>query len=178
MRNNLLLIVTAATMVACAATTGINSSPVVKVDLDAVVESRAVNSDSNLVTSGQPSAAALEVFAEQGFKTVIDLRGKDEERGVDESSVVDALGMSYVNFEIVGLSAINVDNAAKLTEIIDAAEGPVLLHCGSANRAGALIALQRGLEGADAEMALEFGRKSGVTMPRIEEHVLEQLNSQ
>lgn len=175
MRNSLLVIFIVATMAACAAIGGGLMPPVTKVDLDVIVESGVVNSESRLVTSGQPSAAALKVFAEQGFKTVIDLRGKDEQRGLDESATVVDLGMTYVNFEIAGLSAMNLDNAATLAEIIDSSDGPILLHCGSANRAGAMIALQRSLQGADAETALELGRKSGVTMPGIEAHVLQQL---
>jgi hypothetical protein len=39
----------------------------------------------------------------------------------------------------------------------------VLLHCASANRAGALLALRAKLEGADDDTALALGVAGGVT---------------
>lgn len=145
----------------------------VKADLNAVVEAGTVASKAKLVTAGQPDREALEVFAADGFTTVIDLRGATENRGLDEASVVDSLGMDYINFEITDRNAISLDNARQLSELIAAAPGPVLLHCGSANRVGALLALGKSLEGASDSEALDYGKSAGLRS--LESRVVEVL---
>jgi len=39
----------------------------------------------------------------------------------------------------------------------------VLVHCGSGNRVGALLALRASLDGADDEKALALGREGGLS---------------
>jgi hypothetical protein len=48
-----------------------------------------------ITTAGQPSADELTAVAAAGYKTVIDLRGPNEDRGLDEKKTVEELGMSY-----------------------------------------------------------------------------------
>lgn len=144
-----------------------------KVDLGAVVTEGVVQPVDGVSSAGQPDEAAFKVFAEQGYKTVIDLRAAREDRGLDEPAVVEGLGMNYVNLPITGLEAISFDNARKLDQLIANADGPVLVHCGSANRVGALLALSESLKGADDEAALEYGREGGMT--RLESRVKEVL---
>ena len=117
----------------------------------------------DLTTLGQPDLASLELLAESGYTTVIDLRSPEENRGIDERSIVDGLGMSYVSLPIDGASGISYENADILNRLLSEAAGPVLLHCGSGNRAGALLALSEKLNGADNETALAVGRKAGMT---------------
>ena len=138
------------------------SAPALKVDLQAVVESHHVEPVDGITAAGQPDAEALKVFAAEGYKTVIDLRGPDEDRGIDEPAVVASLQMSYVSLPISGRDAISFDNARKLDALLAKADGPVLIHCGSSNRVGALLALRKSLEGADDETALEYGREGGL----------------
>ena len=93
---------------------------------------------------------------------------------MDEAAVISELGMEYIVFPIDKPEAINFDNARELTRLIEESEGPVLVHCGSSNRVGALFALQKRLDGADYEVALEYGREAGMT--RLEERVKEVLS--
>ena len=53
---------------------------------------------------------------------------------------------------------------------------PVLVHCGSGNRVGALLALQKSQEGADVEAAVAYGKEGGLT--RLEEHVRKLLQEE
>jgi uncharacterized protein (TIGR01244 family) len=127
-------------------------------------------------SSGQPNAEQLEVLAERGYVAVIDLRGPGEDRGLDEAEAAAAAGLAYSPLPIPDAAALNVDNARRLGELLDSFEGPVLVHCGSGNRVGALAALLAAEEGADLDEALEAGRTAGLT--RLESRVREQLEEQ
>lgn len=143
------------------------------VDLAQVKASGGVRPVNGITSAGQPDREALEVFADSGYKAVIDLRGAAESRGLDEAAVVEDLGMSYVPFPVTGTEAINFGNAAKLQRLIDAQDGPVLVHCGSGNRVGALLALAKALDGADDDAAIAAGKEGGLT--RLEPVVRERL---
>lgn len=146
-----------------------------KVDLDAVVISGQVKPVDGITTAGQPNEAGFKVFAEHGYVAVIDLRTEGEDRGLDEPAVVVALGMNYVPMPI-GRDGITFENATKLQGLIDQYDEPVLVHCGSANRVGALFALNEYLETGDAEKALDVGRAAGLT--RLEGAVKDAMGAQ
>jgi len=134
-----------------------------KVDLEKVVELGTVSPVDGITSAGQPDEAALEVFADAGYATVIDLRGEGEDRGFDEAAVVEDLGLHYVTLPIEDGDAISFENARKLDALLQEYPGPVLVHCGSGNRVGALLALRESLDGADDESALALGRDGGLT---------------
>jgi uncharacterized protein (TIGR01244 family) len=146
------------------------------VDLGQVVESGAVAPVGNITSAGQPDEAALKVFADSGYVAVIDLRGPGENRGLDEASAVVDLNMQYIAFPVVGHDAISYENAQELDNVLSEIDGPVLLHCGSGNRVGALLALRASLDGADDEQALEYGRSAGLTglEPVVKERLSER----
>ncbi len=125
------------------------------------------------VSSGQPDAAQLETLAEQGYVALIDLRGPDEDRGFDEAAAAAAAGLEYSALPIENRGAVTVENARQLGELLDSFDGPVVVHCGSGNRVGALVALLEADRGASAEEALEAGRAAGLT--RLEGVVRERL---
>ncbi|MCH8100138.1 MAG: hypothetical protein IIB74_06850 [Proteobacteria bacterium] len=144
-----------------------------KVDLQAVVASGDVHPVDGISAAGQPDADAFKVFADSGYVAIIDLRAEHEPRGLDEQAVVEGLGMDYVLMPIVDAAAINFDNARRLDELLKQYDGPVLIHCGSSNRVGALLALRASLNGADDEGALQVGRDGGLT--GLEVRVIEVL---
>jgi uncharacterized protein (TIGR01244 family) len=144
-----------------------------KGDLEQVVELGTVSAADDVTSAGQPNEAALEVFANAGYVAVIDLRRADEDHGIDEASVVEEFGMHYVNLPIAGSGAVNFDNARQLDELLLQFDGPVLVHCASGNRVGAMLVLRAYLNGADKEAALDYGREAGLT--KLEETVHERL---
>ena len=152
-----------------------NTVPELKVDLATVVSTGVVVPVDGMTSAGQPDEAALGVFAKQGYTTVIDLRTEGENRGIEEAEVVEGLGMEYISLPI-GRDDINFDKARSLDRLIAEADGPVLVHCGSGNRVGALLALSKSLDGADDETALEYGRKGGMT--RLESTVKQALTEE
>lgn len=145
----------------------------VKVDIADVVADGNVTPVDGITSAGQPSAEALAVFRDSGYTAVIDLRGPGEDRGFDERAAVESLGMQYIALPIVGGDAISYASARQLDRLIEAQEGPVLVHCGSGNRVGALLALAANLDGADDETAVAIGRDAGLTS--LEPIVLERL---
>lgn len=125
------------------------------------------------LSTGQPDRAVLETIAAAGFSAVIDLRGADEERGIDERAAVESLGMTYVALPIATPADATFENAAALVEILAGIDGPVLLHCASGNRVGALFALSAKAGGASSEEALTLGQAAGLT--RWEKTIREKL---
>jgi len=127
-----------------------------------------------ITTSGQPDAGSLTELAAAGYSAVIDLRGPQEDRGIDEQAEVEQNGMEYISIPVVGSDDVSYENAAVLDRLISQMDGPVLIHCGSGNRAGALLALREKINGADNETALALGKKAGLT--RLEDTVEQRLN--
>ena len=133
------------------------------VDVGAVVERTSVTPVDGITSAGQPDQAALAVFSENGYVAIIDMRGEREDRGMDEKAVVESLGMDYVLLPIASEDDISFENAKKLDDLLAAYDGPVLIHCGSGNRVGALLALRQSMNGADDEAAIEYGKQGGLT---------------
>jgi uncharacterized protein (TIGR01244 family) len=115
-----------------------------------------------ITTAGQPTAAALSAAAAAGYRAVIDLRGTQEDRGFDERAVVAGLGMSYSALPVDGAMGVTYTNAAALDKLLAGLPRPVLIHCSTGNRAGALLALRAKLDGANADAALALGVAAGL----------------
>ncbi len=154
-------------LVACGSPAEVAAETPLKVDLNMVVADGSVTPSDGMTTAGQPDEAALNVFAESGYAAVIDLRTEGEDRGMDEKAVVEGLGMEYESLPITR-GDITYESAAALDELIASYDEPVLLHCGSANRVGALLALRASANGADDEAAIAVGKKAGLTSSELE----------
>lgn len=176
MKNSLLLplFLLANALVAHAAD-GPSERAGVHVNVAAVIESGEVSPVNGITSSGQPDESALRVFADAGYVAVIDMRGPDEDRGLDdEQAAVEALGLDYIPFPIASREEINFDSAKELDALLQGIDGPVLLHCGSGNRVGAVLALRHSMHGADDDEAIAHGKDAGLT--RLEDLVRERLD--
>lgn len=99
-----------------------------------------------IILAGQPTAADLEAWRDQGVTTVFNLRtpGEMDDRAVvpyDEAAQAAALGLEY-RHEPVGGKAYpyRPELLEAFAASVAATDGPVLLHCGTAARAGLLYA--------------------------------------
>lgn len=151
----------------------VTASHVVHISRDEILSDPAMLPDEGYLSTGQPDEAVLRSIAEAGFVAVIDLRTADEDRGIDEKAEAEALGLSYISLPVAGSDGINYENAEELDRLLTEFDGPVLLHCGSGNRVGALFALREKLHGASDEDALAVGQAAGLT--RSEKTVEERL---
>lgn len=121
--------------------------------------------DTDLYSAGQPTVEDLADAAAKGIRTVINLRGPEEPVAFDERAKVQQLGLGYVSLPIAGAQDLGRGTIETFARELQQARrvGPVLIHCGSSNRVGAAIALQRGwLEGCNAREALASGRSAGL----------------
>lgn len=120
---------------------------------------------NGLHSSGQPSDDQLQALPAHGIGVVIDLRGDGETPDLDEAAVVRGLGIDYHNLPVGGPDGLTRSNVEQLDALLAAAGGrPVLVHCASGNRVGAMMALREAwLRGASPEEAMAVGRQWGLT---------------
>lgn len=130
----------------------------------------------NVCCAGQPSRKQLEAARQRGVKTVVNLCAPYE-GSFDERKVVEALGMTYVSIPVAGAVDLTQVNAAQLARVLnDPDRQPVLVHCASSNRVGALFALKAFyMDRSGIEKALEIGRAAG--LKSLEPTVRELLES-
>ncbi len=123
---------------------------------------------------GQPQPEQLASASQAGVRTVINLRRPDERGTRGEQDRVEELGMTYVSIPISGADDFDAQNAQALSDALEQAERPVIVHCGSGPRVGALFAMRAFyVDGLSVEEALEVGRASG--MGRYEKEVKSRL---
>jgi protein tyrosine phosphatase (PTP) superfamily phosphohydrolase (DUF442 family) len=97
-----------------------------------------------LVTSGQPTAAALARLHDLGFDAVIDLAPSTVEGAVrDEEAIVRGQGLAYVNIPIDFGRPRARDVDAFLAAMAGLRERKVLVHCQVNMRASSLVFLYR-----------------------------------
>jgi uncharacterized protein (TIGR01244 family) len=117
---------------------------------------------AGLVTAGQPAAGDWNALAAAGIRAVINLRPQAEMQGRDERAEVAAAGMRYIELPIATSADITPESAQRLAALLGEAEGPVLVHCGSGNRVGGLLAVAMAQSGMQTDEAIEFGRGAGM----------------
>lgn len=115
-------------------------------------------------SGGQPTVEQLQALPTHGIAVVIDLRADTETPDLDEAAMVRGLGLDYRNLPVGGAAGLTRDNVQALDRLIaDAGDRPLLVHCASGNRVGAMMALrERWLRGATPEQALAVGRDWGM----------------
>ena len=139
------------------------SEKVVKLTNDAILGGSEVVEGGHHISGGQPDQVVLDLLKETGYRAVVDMRRLSEDRGFDEQAAVENLGMDYYSLPVDGLQGVTFDNARRLDQLLNDIDGPVLLHCKSGNRVGALLALRASLNGASDEDALFIGKVGGMT---------------
>jgi len=121
-----------------------------------------------VTTGGKPSAQQLMAAKQSGVRSVISLL--PEAQTADEAAEARRLGLSFTSIPIADASALTPDNAARLASAMDAPGAkPLLLHCDSGDRTGALLALRAYyVDHASSEAALLLGASAGMTSLRTQ----------
>ncbi|WP_053057701.1 fused DSP-PTPase phosphatase/NAD kinase-like protein [Rubrobacter aplysinae] len=131
-----------------------------------------------VATAGQPSRKHLQSLAGAGYRTVLDLRAPEENRGLDEPEAVREAGMQYINLPVTP-DTLRDEIFDRFRQIMDdPARRPILLHCSSANRVGALLLPYMILEEEKSyEEASEIASRVGLRSHELEHKALEYARS-
>lgn len=98
-----------------------------------------------------------------GIRQVIDLTTPGEARDFDEATAVRSAGMRYVRLPVAGAEDLTRANVQAFDRLFADAARPVLVHCASGNRVGAMVALRAAwIDGASTDQALAEGRRWGL----------------
>ncbi|MBU6954769.1 hypothetical protein [Hahella sp. HN01] len=117
-----------------------------------------------LFTCGLPAPDDFPRIRAAGVKTVVSLC-QPHETPLLNAFPVDDQGLQLFNIPVAGPQDLTEANARALADILNEAENcPVLVHCMSSNRVGALLALKAFfVDGASVEEALDAGCAGGLT---------------
>jgi protein tyrosine phosphatase (PTP) superfamily phosphohydrolase (DUF442 family) len=132
-----------------------------------------------VVTGGQPTDEMLQKAKDMGVKTDVNLRATSEAKDyATEKKKAEELGMKYISIPIDAKTGkgLNEDSAKKLAKIIDTEQKPMIVHCASGERVGALLTLKAFyVDGKSPEEALQVGHDAGLTSPALEKVVTTQI---
>ncbi|MHC5028219.1 MAG: protein tyrosine phosphatase family protein [Planctomycetota bacterium] len=119
---------------------------------------------------GQPGLEDLEQAKSDGTVTVINLRKPDELADFDEAQAAEELGLVYHGVPWRAPDEMTDAVLDELRGLLRDAERPILLHCGSGNRVGAVWIVYRVLDdGIDVEAAVDEARTIGLKSAALEE---------
>jgi uncharacterized protein (TIGR01244 family) len=138
-------------------------------------ESGIMNASSpapGILFGGQPTAEQLEKLAAADYKTVIDLRLPDEDRGYDEPAVAKAAGLEYLSIPVKSDELDKTATLDKFIEVFSDVEKPVLVHCGVGSRVATVYyAWLVAKEGMSRDEALARAKKHGLRSESLVEPV-------
>ena len=132
--------------------------------------------NENFCTAGQPTTEELTALKNDGTVAVLNLRLPSEHDADEERAAVEALGMRYFNIPVDtnNLQVSQVEEFLSITD--DAANRPMFIHCGSANRVGGFFMIRRVLrDGWSVEMATAEAEEIGLRNQTLQEFALNYI---
>lgn len=123
----------------------------------------------DIYLAGQPSKEDFKAFKDRGVKSVINLRTQDETNW-DEAKVLKELDLEYHHVPIKSPEALTDETFDRLRKLLNNRdERPILLHCATAQRVGAVWLAHRVLDGGVTyEAALSEAKTVGMKAPALE----------
>ncbi len=119
--------------------------------------------------SSQPGETDLAMLRVAGLRHVVDLRAPSEDRGFDERSRVESLGLEYTSLPWAAGTAPALAGMRDLRHLLKRADGPILVHGDDAQRVGAIWYAVRRLDGgASHKRALAEAHEVGLTDPLLQ----------
>lgn len=126
-----------------------------------------------LFLASQPAEADLRQAKEGGIKTVLSFRPAAENKTFDEPALVRELGLEYIELGFSGPDSLTdaiLDQGRALLR--DGSKRPMMVHCHSANRVGAIWLAHRVLDGGLTwDAALAEAKEVGLKTPALEARV-------
>lgn len=129
-----------------------------------------------VATGAQPTCPQIAALAQDGFRTIVNLRETSEHDSAAEGAASRELGLRYVNIPVKTADPKQEQADAFLKALSDPEIFPVFIHCGSGNRVGALWMIRRMLvEGWSAEDAEKEARQIGLKSENLKEFALDYV---
>jgi len=128
--------------------------------------------DATVGCGGQTDPSAMAALKKEGYVSVISLRLPTEEgANVDAGrAAAQAAGLKYIHLPFNAASPDPKVVSEFLGAVADKTNQPVFIHCGSANRVGAMWMIKRALQdGWAVERAQAEGEAIGLTNPQLKE---------
>jgi uncharacterized protein (TIGR01244 family) len=136
--------------------------------------------DATVGCAGATEVAAIPAIAARGYKAIINLRLATEAGAAIEEtrSAAEKVGVKFIHLPFNGSAPDAQVADAFVKAVTDAANQPVFINCGSANRVGALWLTKRMLvDKWDQAKALEEARLIGLSSAPLEKFALDYIAS-
>jgi uncharacterized protein (TIGR01244 family) len=134
--------------------------------------------DATVACAGATPVQALPELKKDGFASIINFRLAEEQgANIDESKAMAAkVGLKYIHLPLRTPTAEIAD--AFLKAVADPANQPVYIHCGSANRVGAMWFIKRvKLDGWDTGRAMKEAEAIGLRSENLKAFALEYVGA-
>jgi uncharacterized protein (TIGR01244 family) len=130
---------------------------------------RNVHACGTLYLAGQPSQQDLQTVKGQGIQRVVSLREEGEVQW-DDAAAVKQAGMTFVRVPFSSADTLTDEVFDQIRKLLQDTSTPTLLHCGAANRVGAVWLTYRVLDQkVPLAKALEEARTIGLRTAALEE---------
>lgn len=118
-----------------------------------------------IATAGLLKDGAVSDLKPLGFVAVLDLRGP-KEGTASEKSAVESAGLRYFNIPVTERAPTGAQVEAFTRIVEDPANHPIVVHCHTASRVGAMWVLYQVRKGVPVAIAVEEGRTIGLQLDR------------
>ena len=133
----------------------------------------------DVVTAGQPREEHFTALAEAGVKVILDIRAEHEPRGLDEPGFVRATGMEYVALPVTSQTLGDAEFDTVRDMMSDTSKRPIVVHCQSANRVGAVLIPYLVLDlGLAPDAAIEEAVRAGLRAQELADIAFDYVNRQ
>lgn len=123
----------------------------------------AASPSPGVISAGRLKPEDIARLQDAGIQHVIDLTPDDETPDFDEADAVRSANIHYSNLPISGAADLTRENVIAFDRLLQSAERPVLVHCASGNRVGAMAALRAAwVESKSDEDAIAIGKAWGL----------------
>ena len=132
--------------------------------------------ESTIACAGATTAAAMPELKKLGYNSIINLREASEQgANVDNAAAAaKTAGINYVHLPMNGRTPDPAVADRFLKAIVEPANQPVFVHCGSGNRAAAMWMIKRMvIDGWDADKAGVEATALGLTNPTLKQFAID-----
>jgi len=118
---------------------------------------------NELAIAGQPTPGELQQLAEEGYRSVVNLRSFNEIGFLEsEQQKIECLGLHYVNLPIQAEN-LSLNDMLPVLQQLDGLPKPMLVHCDSGIRSSIIVLMKIAIEqGIESENAFQKVVKLGL----------------